>query len=209
MTFSTLFVSFPLLVMKRVLWLMPLSFMLYACPFESTVALEPKPVEAADSSLCGYWYGIVKDGSDFFGIEALDISRQSDSVYSIIRYGKAIKGDIILPDTAYFTGYTSWINDKRYMNVVADIVLEEPVRNNRTRELKKQRVYYAALIENRNDTLEVKTITETFSVKKNFKSPEEFRQAIHSLTGNEKALYDEQYSLSYRKIPKPAPVKSF
>ncbi|MCX6318407.1 MAG: hypothetical protein NTW29_14040 [Bacteroidetes bacterium] len=195
--------------MKKVLWLLPLCILLYACPFESTVALEPKPVEPVDSSLCGYWYGIVKDGSDFFGIEALDISRQSDSVYAITRYGKAIKGDIILPDTAYFTGYTSWIGDKQYMNVVADILLEEPRRKGRTPELKKQRVYYVAGIASKQDTLTVKTITETFSIKKNFGSPEAFKQAILQLTGNDKALYDEQYSLSYRKIPKPQPARSF
>lgn len=191
------------------MWLLPLSLVLFGCPFESTVALEQKPVEPVDSTLCGYWYGIVKDGSDFFGIEALDISRQSDSVYAITRYGKAIKGDIILPDTAYFTGYTSWIGDKRYMNVVADILLEEPRRNSRIKELKKQRVYYVADIIRNTDTLVVKTITETFSIKKIFKSPEEFKQAISAQAGNEKALYDEQYSLSYRKIPKPQPVKSF
>jgi hypothetical protein len=195
--------------MKRLLWLLPLSFILYACPFESTVALEQKPVEPVDSSLCGYWYGIVKDGSDFFGIEALDISRQSDSVYAITRYGKAIKGDIILPDTAYFTGYTSWIGNRRYMNVVADILLEEPRRNSRIKEMKKQRVYYVADILCQRDTLVVKTVTETFSIRKTFKSPEEFKQAIHVLSENEKALFDEQYSLSYRKIPKPQPVKSF
>jgi hypothetical protein len=95
-------------------------------PFESNVPLEAKPVEAVDSSLLGYWYGIVKDGSDFFGIEALDISRQSDSVYSIIRYGKGIKDDFILPDTSYFSGYTSYIGQQRYMNVEGFILLVSP-----------------------------------------------------------------------------------
>jgi hypothetical protein len=76
--------------MKKLLWLLPVTIILYACPFESTVALEKKPVESVDSTLMGYWYGIVKDGSDFFGIEALDISKHSDSVYNITRYGKAI-----------------------------------------------------------------------------------------------------------------------
>lgn len=191
------------------LWLLPLSVILYACPFESTVALEQRPVEPVDTTLCGYWYGIVKDGSDFFGIEALDITKQSDSIYAITRYGKAIKGDIILPDTAYFTGFTSWVGDKKYMNVMAEIVLEEPRRNGRTRELKKQRVYYVAGIGWQRDTLQVNTVTETFSVKKTFRSTEEFKQAILLQAGNGKALYDEQYSLSYRKMPKPQPVKSF
>jgi hypothetical protein len=195
--------------MKKLLWLLPLVTILYACPFEATVALEKKPVETVDSALFGYWYGIVKDGSDFFGIEALDITRQSDSLYAITRYGKAIKGDIILPDTAYFTGFTSYIGEQRYMNIVADILIEEPRRNSRIRDMRKQRVYYIAKIDRSNDTLSVKTITETFSKKKYFSSPEEFRQAIAGQAQEESTLYDEQYSLSYRKISKPQPIRSF
>lgn len=195
--------------MNKFLWLLPLCFILYACPFESTVALERKPAQTVDSALFGYWYGIVKDGSDFFGIEALDIAQQSDSVYSITRYGKAIKGDIILPDTAYFTGFTSYIGEQRYMNIVADILIEEPRRNSKLKDLRKQRVYYIAKIDRHNDTLVVKTITETFSKKKLFNSPEDFKEAISNLSDNEKELYDDQYSLSYRKIPKPQPYKSF
>lgn len=195
--------------MNKFLWLLPLCFILYACPFESTVALERKPAETVDSALFGYWYGIVKDGSDFFGIEALDIAQQSDSVYSITRYGKAIKGDIILPDTAYFTGFTSFIGEQRYMNIVADILIEEPRRNSKLKDMRKQRVYYIAKIDRHNDTLVVKTITETFSKKKLFNSPEDFKEAITNLSDNEKELYDDQYSLSYRKIPKPQPYKSF
>ena len=195
--------------MNKFLWLLPLCFILYACPFESTVALERKPADTVDSALFGYWYGIVKDGSDFFGIEALDIAQQSDSVYSITRYGKAIKGDIILPDTAYFTGFTSYIGEQRYMNIVADILIEEPRRNSKLKDMRKQRVYYIAKIDRHHDTLVVKTITETFSKKKLFNSPEDFKEAISNLSDNEKELYDDQYSLSYRKIPKPQPYKSF
>lgn len=195
--------------MNKFLWLLPLCFILYACPFESAVALERKPAETVDSALFGYWYGIVKDGSDFFGIEALDIAQQSDSVYSITRYGKAIKGDIILPDTAYFTGFTSYIGEQRYMNIVADILIEEPRRNSKLKDMRKQRVYYIAKIDRHNDTLVVKTITETFSKKKLFNSPEDFKEAVSNLSDNEKELYDDQYSLSYRKIPKPQPYKSF
>ena len=62
--------------MKKTAWLIPLSILLYACPFESSVPMEAGPKEPVDSSLLGYWYGIVKDGSDFFGIEALDIQKK-------------------------------------------------------------------------------------------------------------------------------------
>jgi len=187
---------------KKFVWFLPLTLILYACPFESTVPLEAKPVETVDSSLMGYWYGIVKDGSDFFGIEALDISKESDSVYAITRYGKAIKGDIILPDTAHFTGYTSYIGDQRYMNVEGNIVIVIPVRKKQP-EIKQQKVYYLAAINRAHDTLTVKTITETFSVKKIFRNPDELKKLVADMTAAQKDIYDEQYSLQYRKMPKP------
>src|SRR5687768_11163000 len=114
---------FQIKVLRRILFILPLSFLLCACPFESPVPLETGPTEPVDSTLFGYWYGIIKDGSDFFGIEALDIKKETDSSYSIIRYGKIAKGDIILPDTSYFTGYTSYIGDQRFMNLEGSVVL--------------------------------------------------------------------------------------
>ena len=116
--FTGHFVSFSP-VMTKLLWSLPLSFLLTACPFESNMPLEKAPVEPVDSSLLGFWYGIVKDGSDYFGIEALEINRQSDSLYSVIRYGKAVKGDMILPDTSFYTAYSSRIRDQSFMNLAA------------------------------------------------------------------------------------------
>lgn len=195
--------------MKKFLWLLPLSFFLSACPFESTVPLSVKPTEPIDSSLVGYWYGIVKDGSDFFGIEALEISRQSDSVYAIIRYGKAVKGDIILPDTAYFTGYTSYIGEQRFMNIEGSVLIEIP-RRNKQPEYRKEKVYYFSTIERRHDTLSVKTITENFSpTRKDFKTSESLRLLVTASLQQQKNIFDELYSLSYRKIPKPTPLKPF
>lgn len=191
--------------MKRLLLILPVSVLLWACPFESTVPLETGPVEPVDSSLFGFWYGIVKDGSDFFGIEALEISRASDSTYSIIRYGKGVKGDIISPDTAYFTGFTSYLGELRYMTLESSMVITT------TRKVKKkksetvtQKIYYIANFEKRNDTLRVKTISEDFSVRKTYKDPEDLKQMILTLAGQNKKIFDDQYSQSYRKIPKPA-----
>src|SRR6266404_2767191 len=127
--------------MKKLLWFLPLTILLYACPFESKVPLAPVPAEPVDSSLLGYWYGIIKDYSDMFGIEALDISKQSDSVYAITRYGKAVKGDIILPDTAYFTGYTSYIGEQRYMNIEGTVLIVTP-RRNKQPDIQKEKVFY-------------------------------------------------------------------
>ncbi len=192
--------------MKKTLWLLPITILLYACPFESNVPLAPAPTEPVDSNLCGYWYGIIKDFSDMFGIEALDITKQSDSVYAITRYGKAVKGDIILPDTAYFTGYTSYIGEQRYMNVEGTVLIVTP-RRKKQPDIKKIKVYYMAAIERRHDTLDVKTITEDFSTRKVFQSPEELKQFLTGLIDQQKNIYDDQYSLSYRKIPKPQSVK--
>lgn len=195
--------------MKKILWLLPLSFILYACPFESPVALEPKPVEPVDTSLYGYWYGIIKDFSDMFGIEALDFSRNSDSTYNIIRYGKAIKGNMILPDTAYFTGFTSYIGTQRYMNLVADIVIIERHRKTRKEIARKQRVYYMAALDKSNDTITVRTISDDFSVRKDYNSSEELKNYVIDQIGQNKNIYDSTYSLSYRKIPRPEPAKGF
>ena len=194
--------------MKKLLWLLPLSIGLYACPLESTVPLAAAPTEPVDSSLLGYWYGIIKDFSDMFGIEALDITKQSDSVYAITRYGKAVKGDMILPDTAYFTGYTSYIGDQRFMNIAGFVVLPD-TRNKKSPKMITTKVYYVSAIERHHDTLDVKTVTEDFSVKKFFNKPEDFKQAVNSVISQQKNVYDEQYSLKYRKIQKPPPLKSF
>jgi hypothetical protein len=194
--------------MKKLLWLLPLTIVLYACPFESKVPLASAPVEPVDSSLLGYWYGIIKDFSDMFGIEALDITKQSDSVYAITRYGKAVKGDIILPDTAYFTGYTSYIGEQRYMNIEGTVLIVTP-RRNKQPDIKKEKVFYLSAIDRRNDTLSVKTITEDFSTRKVFKDAEEFKQFVSDLIAQKKNIYDDQYSLNYRKITKPQPAKPF
>lgn len=184
-------------------WLLPLCTILSACPFESTVPMQARPGEQVDTNLVGYWYGIVKDGSDYFGIEALEITKQSDSVYAITRYGKGIKGDIIMPDTAYFTGYTSWIDQQQFMNVEGSIVTVE-TRSKKPPKINTQKVYYISAIQRSNDTLDVRTLTESFSTRKYFSGPDEFRQLVNEMLSRQKNIYDDQYSLKYRKIAKPA-----
>lgn len=182
---------------------------LYACPYESTVPMSAGPTEPVDTSLMGYWYGIIKDGSDYFGIEALEITKETDSVYSIIRYGKAIKGDIILPDTAYFTGYTSYIGEDRFMNVAGSVVITTAQRK-KPPIVKVEKVFYLSSIKRSNDTLFVKTIMEKFSpVRKIFSSPEQLNNEVAEQLRRHNNIYDDIYSLSYRKIKKPQPLKSF
>lgn len=189
--------------MIRLLFILPLSMALCACPFESKVPLSSAPAEAVDTTLLGYWYGIVKDGSDFFGIEALDITRQSDSVYAITRYGKAVKGDIILPDTSYFTGYTSYIGDQRFMNLEGTVLIED-FRRNKKPVIKKEKVFYISALEKSHDTLSIKTITETFSpTVKVFANPDDFKRIVAESIRLQKNIYDDMFSLSYKKIPRP------
>ncbi len=192
---------------KLFLWLLPLSFALSACPFESNVAMSPGPSEPVDSSLYGYWYGIIKDFSDVYGIEALEITKQTDSVYAITRYGKAMKGDMILPDTAYYTGFISYIGEKRFMNIEGSVTIAVPKRNKQT-EYRTQKVYYLSVFERRNDTIHVKTVTDDFSTRKTFKNPDDFKQLISESLSQQKNIYDELYTLSYRKIQKPQPLKT-
>jgi hypothetical protein len=188
--------------MKHFFWLLPLAIILSACPFESNMPLEQKPALAIDTSLNGYWYGIVKDGSDFFGIEALDIKSKTDSLYSIIRYGKSIKGDMILPDTAYFTGFLTNLNGEPYMNVVADVVVTERDKKGKI-QVKNQTVYYIGQVKQQNDTLSVKMVTEDFTKRKFYKSPEEFKQTVVGYLHENKNIFDDQYNLSYKRIRKP------
>ena len=195
--------------MKKLLWLIPLCIVLYACPYESSVPLEPGPVEPVDSTLFGYWYGIVKDGSDFFGIEALDIKKQTDSTYSIIRYGKAAKGDIILPDTSYFTGYISYVGNTRFMNIENNIVSVD-TRGKKSPIVKTEKVFYLSALELHHDTLSIKSINEYFSPsRKGYKTSSELKEAVGSMINQQKNIYDDMYSLSYRKIPRPQPLKPF
>lgn len=195
--------------MKRLLLLIPLALILYACPYESAVGLDAVPTEPADSSLCGYWYGIIKDGSDFFGIEALDISLKSDSVYSITRYGKTVKGDMVVPDTAYFTGYLSRLQGQLFMNVEGTIVLITTTKKSKTPVAKTQKVFYISALYIRNDTMTVKTVTDNFSplARKGFQNPEQLRSELNEMMIQNKNIYDDTYSLSYRKIQKPQPLK--
>jgi len=179
--------------MIRILSILFLISMLYACPFESNLPLEKGPVEAVDTSLTGFWYGIVKDGSDFFGIEALEISRQSDSLYSIIRYGKSVKGDMIMPDTAYLTGFSSKAGEQNFMNVAGKSTEPGPGKT----------IYYLAAFNRHHDTLQVRAVTETFTTRKFFKKPEELKQLVVDMS-QKKNIYDELFTLSYRKIVKPA-----
>jgi hypothetical protein len=200
-----LLVSFNFFIpMKKLLWLIPVSIVLYACPYESTVPMSSHPAESIDSNLIGYWYGIIKDGSDFFGIEALDIAKESDSTYSIIRYGKAVKGDIILPDTAHFTGYTSYIGDQRFMNIEGSVVIVDSYDKKHNPKVTTQKVFYVSAIDRSNDTLSVRTITETFTTQKYFGRPDDFRHLVTDFLSKGKNIYDDQYSLKYHKISRPA-----
>lgn len=188
------------MTVKKNLLFLPLIVVLYACPYESNVPLASHPVEPVDTSFLGYWYGIVKDGSDFFGIEALDIKKESDSVYAITRYGKAIKGDIILPDTAYFKGYTSYIGDQRFMNVEGSVLITS--YKGKKAFVRTQKVFYLSAIKRSNDTLTVKTITEKFSPsRKIFQVPDQLKNEVEELLKDKRNIYDDLYSLSYRKMP--------
>lgn len=195
--------------MKRLIQLTGLaclSFIFCGCPYESPLPLDEKPTEPVDTSLFGFWYGIVKDGSDFFGIEALEISKETDSTYKVVRYGKSIKGDMVLPDTAYFTGFTSNIDGQRFFNIGSSIV-EIIHRKNKSPEVKTTRVYYLSPFSVKNDTMQVRTITDGFLGKNpRWHSTEELKQQIRQMMAENKNIYDDTYKLSYRKIEKP---KSF
>ena len=185
------------MTLRPAIGLISLALICTACPYESAVPLTHGPTEPVDSSLVGYWYGIVKDGSDFFGIEALDITAKSDSVYAITRYGKSIRGDMIMPDTAYYTAFTSRLGDQRYMSVQGSVKI--PSRKSPS-GYEMQKIFYISSLDLKHDTLSVKTVTENFTARKDFRNPDDLRTLILSLTQQQKNIFDDLYSLQYRKI---------
>ncbi|MBM3415107.1 MAG: hypothetical protein FJY20_01405 [Bacteroidetes bacterium] len=72
--------------------------------------------------------------------------------------------------------------------------------------LKKQKVFYAAAFDRKNDTLDVRIITESFSTRKYFASSQEFKNLVTDMLARQRNIYDDQYSLKYRKIPKPQQI---
>ena len=109
-----------------------------------------------------------------------------------------------MPDTAYFTGFTSYIGDQRFMNLETTIVNVITKGKKKTPVVTTQKMFYLANFEIRNDTIRVKTVTENFGAKKIYNSSAELKQAIQTLTSEKKNIYDDLYSQAYRKIPKPA-----
>jgi hypothetical protein len=95
------------------------------------------------------------------------------------------------------------------MNVISDILLIERQRKSKKEIVRKKRVYYLAAIDITNDTLKVRTIKEDFSVRKDYNSPAELKSYITDLLARGEKIFDSTYSLSYRKIPRPQPVRSF
>jgi hypothetical protein len=88
------------------------------------------------------------------------------------------------------------------MNIEGSVQLKD-TRNKKSPKMVTTKVYYASAIERRHDTLDVKTVTETFSAKKFYTRPEDFKQAISNVISAQKNVFDDQYSLKYRKITKP------
>ena len=198
------------MTMKKLFcWLLPLSFVLSACPFESPVPLAARPAESVDTSLIGYWYGIITDGSDYFGIEALEIAKQSDSMYTITRYGKIVKGDTYLRDTSQFSGFISYLGEERFMNVEETVEFVIPATKKQAESRKEKKFYYLASLERRKDTLSVKTIREGFSPsRRSLNIPEDLTSMVSESIAQKNNIYEEDFTLSYKKITKPIPLKN-
>lgn len=76
--------------------------------------------------------------------------------------------------------------------------------------MRKERVFYMSALERRNDTLSIKTITENFSpTRKELNTPDDLKRVVVDALSQQKNIFDDLYSLSYRKIPKPQQLKSF
>jgi hypothetical protein len=92
------------------------------------------------------------------------------------------------------------------MNIEGSVTIAVPKRNKQT-EYRTEKIYYLSVLERRNDTLHVKTITDDFSSRKTFKTPDDLKQLVSESLNKQKNIYDELYALSYRKTQKPQPLK--
>ena len=81
-----------------------------------------------------------------------------------------------------------------------------PKGSKKKRERRQQKVFYVSALDRKNDTLDVRTVTEGFSIKKFFNHPADFKQLVTEMLSRQRNIYDDQYSLKYRKIPKPLQI---
>ncbi|HEY5772650.1 MAG TPA: hypothetical protein VIS75_08475, partial [Chitinophagaceae bacterium] len=110
---------------------------------------------------------------------------------------------MVMPDTAYFTGFISYIDQQRFFNIETNIVEMIP-RKNKKPEIRTTRIYYLSPFTVSHDTMQVRTITDGFYGRTpRWSSGEELKQKIRQLLSENKNIYDDIYKLSYRKIEKP------
>ena len=87
------------------------------------------------------------------------------------------------------------------MNVEGTIVTVSTQKKSKTPVVTTQKVFYISTLSVRNDTMVVKTVTDGFSPssRKGFQTPEQLKTEIVSLLDEKKNIFDDIYSLSYRK----------
>ncbi len=88
------------------------------------------------------------------------------------------------------------------MNIEGTIVTVTP-RKKKPAEIKTQKVFYLAAIHMQQDTLSVKTVTDGVAGLRILNRPEELKKLITDLSAEKKNIFDNEYSLQYRKIKKP------
>jgi hypothetical protein len=91
------------------------------------------------------------------------------------------------------------------MNIEGSVTIEV-FRRNKPIEYRKEKVFYLSALNRNNDTLHVRTIMENFSPSRRIiKSPSDLIKLVSESWTAQRDIYDEQYSLQYKKIQKPVP----
>jgi hypothetical protein len=160
--------------------LIPLTLILYACPFSSPYKLDKDPSIPVDEILLGKWATIIVDKKGNEQPVKVILSRKNDTEYDINFTGdlndlKPYK--VIAGDSIKGTACMSIVADRQFLNI----------------EIKGQ-TYIAALIY-KNDTLSLMPLADGFTAKY-IKSDLQLRNAVEVHVRNwEYPRFDEQFSL--------------
>ena len=162
------------------LFFIPVSFILYACPFSSTYKLDKDPTIYTEDILLGNWATMITT-----------------------KYGKLQPVKMILGkknDTEYSIGFTGYLNDLKPYRVIIDDSIKgtafmSTVANRQFLNIEIKGQTYIAAVIYKDDKLSLLPLAEKFTAKY-IKSNEELRLAVEvHLATRISPIYDESFCL--------------
>ncbi len=161
-------------------FLIPLTVMLYACPFSSPYKLDKEPAIPVDEVLIGKWATMISDKKGNPLPVKMIISKKSDTEYNIDftgNFSDLKRFNIVRDDSIKGAAFISNVADRQFLNI----------------DIKGQN--YIAAVDYYNDTLSLLPILDGFSAKY-IKSDSELRSAVEvHIKTRVYPRFDEQFCL--------------